>query len=138
MLVDIRDQRRSAPTGGESFERHEKGRTLGDQSLFFGAPADEVTRLLTKPVLVAEAGVYRGPHLYSHTPMVRIQVDLGRLEDWPSDRLEGFADRLLALLPGLERHGCSYRRRGGFVQRLREGTWFGHIVEHVALELQRL
>jgi cyanophycin synthetase len=94
--------------------------------------------LLTSPIRVVEAGVYRGPHLYSHTPMVRIQLDLGRLEDWPSNRIDGFADRLLARLPGLERHGCSYRKRGGFVRRLRDGTWLGHIVEHVALELQTL
>jgi cyanophycin synthetase len=87
---------------------------------------------------VQEVGVYRGPHYYSHTPMVRIQLDLGELEHWPSHTLDEFADRLLALLPGLERHGCSYRRRGGFVRRLREGTWIGHIAEHVALELQTL
>ena len=111
---------------------------MGDHSVFFGASADEITRLLTQPLRVLEAGVYRGPHFYSHTPMIRIQLDLGRLEDWPSNRIEGFADRLLALLPGLERHGCSYRKRGGFVRRLRDGTWLGHIVEHVALELQTL
>src|SRR5437868_4690280 len=70
--------------------------------------------------------------------MIRIQLDLGRLEDWPSDRIEGFTERLLAMLPGLQRHGCSYRKRGGFVRRLRDGTWLGHIVEHVALELQTL
>lgn len=87
---------------------------------------------------VVETGVYRGPHLYSHTPMVRIQLDLGAAEQWPSDRLPGFTDRLLAMLPGLERHGCCYRRPGGFVRRLRDGTWMGHIAEHVALELQTL
>jgi cyanophycin synthetase len=70
--------------------------------------------------------------------MIRIQLDLGELEHWPSQILDGFADRLLRLLPGLDRHGCSYRRRGGFVRRLREGTWLGHIAEHVALELQTL
>ncbi|MDP9414893.1 MAG: cyanophycin synthetase, partial [Pseudomonadota bacterium] len=87
---------------------------------------------------VIERGVYRGPHYYSHTPMVRIMLDLGRLEEWPSNRIPGFADALLALLPGLDRHGCSYKRRGGFVRRLHEGTWIGHIAEHVALELQTL
>jgi cyanophycin synthetase len=111
---------------------------LADQNFFFGAAEDEATRMLTRPATVLQAGVYRGPHLYSHRPMVRIQLDLGRLEDWPSNRIEGFNDRLQAFLPGLERHGCSYRKRGGFVRRLREGTWFGHIVEHVALELQTL
>jgi cyanophycin synthetase len=85
---------------------------------------------------VIERGVYRGPHLYSHRPMIRIQLDLGPLEAWPSDRIEGFAETLAALLPGLANHGCSYGEPGGFLRRLREGTWFGHVVEHVALELQ--
>ena len=111
---------------------------MGHEPLFFGADSDVVTRLLTRPIEVIETGVYRGPHYYSHTPMIRIQLDLGRLEDWPSNRLPGFVDALLERLPGLRRHGCSRGRPGGFVQRLREGTWFGHIVEHVALELQTL
>jgi len=87
---------------------------------------------------VLEKGVYRGPHLYSHTPMIRIQIDLGELEQWPSNRLPDFTGRLLALLPGLQKHGCSYGRPGGLVQRLQDGTWLGHIVEHVALELQSM
>ncbi|NBB15686.1 cyanophycin synthetase [Caulobacter sp. SLTY] len=89
-------------------------------------------------IRVLEAAVYRGPHYYSTRPMIRIMVDLGPLEDFPSDRLPNFADELLARLPGLERHGCSYRQPGGFVRRLREGTWLGHIAEHIALELQTL
>jgi cyanophycin synthetase len=91
-----------------------------------------------EPRRVLEVGVYRGPHFFSHTPMIRIQMDLGVLEHWPSHRIDGFADRVLELLPGLERHGCSYKAPGGFVRRMREGTWLGHIIEHVALELQTL
>ncbi|AWN24559.1 cyanophycin synthetase [Deinococcus irradiatisoli] len=87
---------------------------------------------------VLERGVYRGPHLYSLRPMVHFTLDLGALEAWPSDRLPGFTDRLLALLPGLEAHRCSYGVPGGFVRRLREGTWLGHVTEHIALELQTL
>jgi cyanophycin synthetase len=108
------------------------------ETLFFGQKSDAASRLLTQPMRVLETGVYRGPHFYSHTPMVRIMLDLGRLEDWPSNRIPGFADRLLALLPGLKRHGCSRRGRGGLVSRLEEGTWLGHVAEHVALELQTL
>jgi cyanophycin synthetase len=87
---------------------------------------------------VLETGVYRGPHLYSHRPMIRIQLDLGPLEQCPTDVIPGFNDALLAELPGLERHGCCYGEPGGLVRRLKEGTWLGHVVEHVALELQRL
>lgn len=89
-------------------------------------------------IKVLERAVYRGPHLYSARPMIRIQIDLGGLEEFPTDRLPGFADRLLALLPRLSTHGCSYRQPGGFVRRLRDGTWLGHVIEHVALELQTL
>ncbi len=106
--------------------------------MFFGAESDAATRRLTQPVRVLETGVYRGAHYYSHMPMVRIMLDLGRMEEWPSNRLPGFTDRLIALLPGLERHGCCYKEPGGFVRRLRDGTWLGHIAEHVALELQSL
>lgn len=88
---------------------------------------------------VLETAVYRGPHFYSTRPMVRIRLDLGALEDWPTNRLPPhFVDRLLLALPGLDTHGCSYHAPGGFVRRLREGTWLGHVVEHVALELQAL
>lgn len=87
---------------------------------------------------VLETAVYRGPHLYSATPMVRVKLDLGRFEAAPTDVIEGFASRLLELMPGLREHGCSLRRPGGFVERMRDGTWLGHVIEHVALELQIL
>ncbi len=88
------------------------------------------------PMRVLETGVFRGPHLFGSLPMVRIQVDIGAMEDWPSDRLPGFNERLLALLPGLHKHGCSYHEPGGFVRRLEDGTWMGHVAEHVVIELQ--
>ncbi|AEG51019.1 cyanophycin synthetase [Sphingobium chlorophenolicum L-1] len=87
---------------------------------------------------VNERSVYRGPNIFSMRSMIRIQIDLGMLEDWPSDRLPFFTEPLLDLLPGLARHGCSYQEPGGFVRRLREGTWLGHVIEHVALELQTM
>ncbi len=60
------------------------------------------------------------------------------LEDFPSNRLPGFSDALVALIPTLEDHACSLGRRGGFITRLQEGTWAGHIAEHIALEFQNL
>ncbi|WP_253201197.1 cyanophycin synthetase [Sphingomonas quercus] len=89
-------------------------------------------------IKVTERSVYRGPHLYSTRPMIRIQLDLRDLEQWPTDRLPHFTDQLLALLPGLATHGCSYRQPGGLLRRMRQGTWLGHVIEHVALELQTL
>jgi cyanophycin synthetase len=115
--------------------------TLREQAgtgMFFGARTDPGTHQLTAAMGVTEVAVYRGPHYFSHTPMVRIQLDLGRLEEWPTDRISGFTEALLGLLPGVGRHGCSLRVRGGFERRLRDGTWLGHVAEHVALELQTL
>jgi cyanophycin synthetase len=85
---------------------------------------------------VLARAVYRGPHLYSRTPMIRIQLDLGPLEQRPTDTLPEFVEALVETLPELRQHGCSYREPGGFLRRLTDGTWMGHVVEHVALALQ--
>lgn len=87
---------------------------------------------------VLERSVYSGPNLYGRRPMIRIRVDLGDLDRFPTDRLPGFGDALHALLPGLSAHGCSYGEPGGFLRRMSEGTWLGHVIEHVAIELQTL
>ena len=90
---------------------------------------------------ISRTNVYVGPNLYAHFPVIRYILDLGELEQWPSARLgEAFIDPLLECLPGLDEHGCSYREPGGFVRRLREdeGTWLGHVLEHVILELQNI
>jgi len=86
-----------------------------------------------------ERSVYVGPNLYALFPVIRFRVDLGPLEEWPSVRLgKEFTDGLVERLPGLKEHGCSYGEPGGFIRRLTEdeGTWMGHIFEHVAIELQ--
>ncbi|HYM51285.1 MAG TPA: cyanophycin synthetase [Candidatus Limnocylindrales bacterium] len=85
---------------------------------------------------ILEAQVLRGPNYWSYEPAIRMLVDLGSLEFWPSNTLPSFNDALLDLLPGLKEHGCSLNRPGGFLERMREGTWLGHVAEHVALELQ--
>ena len=90
---------------------------------------------------IISTNIYVGPNLYAHFPVIRYILDLGELEHWPSARLgEGFINALLERLPGLDEHGCSYREPGGFVRRLREdeGTWLGHVMEHVVLELQNI
>jgi cyanophycin synthetase len=90
---------------------------------------------------IVTTNVYVGPNLYARFPVIRHILDLGELEQWPSVRLgEAFTAALLECLPGLDEHGCSYRQAGGFVRRLREdeGTWLGHIMEHVAIELQNI
>src|SRR6185295_12131107 len=89
---------------------------------------------------IRETRVYRGPNLYALSPVIRLRVDLGELEDFPTGKLPGFVDRLLAQVPTLVEHTCSYHAPGGFVRRMTEedGTWLGHVLEHVAIELQCL
>jgi len=80
----------------------------------------------------------RGPNIWTWPPVLEAWVDIGDLEDFPSNLIPGFAERLQAWLPTLVEHRCSYGERGGFLRRLHEGTWPAHIMEHVTLELQNL
>jgi cyanophycin synthetase len=80
----------------------------------------------------------RGPNLWTYRSALEVWLDLGALEQHPSDKLPGFVERLTAALPALEEHHCGVGERGGFLQRLREGTWMGHVLEHVVIELLNL
>jgi cyanophycin synthetase len=90
---------------------------------------------------ILDRSVYVGPSVHAHFPVIRLKLDLGDLEAWPTARLgEDFVGTLVAALPGLGEHGCSYGEPGGFLRRMREdeGTWLGHVLEHVAIELQNV
>ena len=76
--------------------------------------------------------------MWTYRPVLEAWVDIGDLEDCPSNTIPGFTERLCAWLPTLIEHRCSYGERGGFIKRLEEGTWPAHILEHVTLELQNL
>ena len=78
-----------------------------------------------------------GPNVYTYRPALLMRLDLEGLAGRESRELSGFDERLLELLPGLHEHACGKGYRGGFVERLREGTYFGHVVEHVAIELTK-
>jgi cyanophycin synthetase len=80
----------------------------------------------------------RGPNIWTYRPTLEAWVDIGDLEDFPSNTIPGFYERLTALLPTLVEHHCGIGERGGFLQRLRDGTWPAHIMEHVMIELQNL
>jgi cyanophycin synthetase len=103
--------------------------TVTDRATPAGPPRPDLT--------IVESRVYRGGNIWSYDPAVHLVVDLGSLEDYPTDTLPGFTDRLIAMLPGLHNHTCSRGVKGGFVERLREGTWLGHVAEHIALQLQQ-
>lgn len=90
---------------------------------------------------ILDRSIYGGPSLYAHFPVIRLELDLGELEQWPTARLGAeFIDGLIAALPTLAEHGCSHRTPGGFIRRMREdeGTWLGHVLEHVAIEVQNV
>ena len=90
---------------------------------------------------ITARSVFVGPSQYAHFPVIRLELDLGILEQWPTGRLgPAFVDALVAALPELKQHGCSYKEPGGFIRRMQEdeGTWLGHVLEHVAIELQNM
>ena len=82
----------------------------------------------------------RGPNLWSirRTKLIQMRLDLEELEERPTDKIEGFRERIEALLPSLIEHRCSEGCYGGFFQRVDRGTWMGHVIEHIALEIQTL
>src|SRR5829696_10495405 len=82
--------------------------------------------------------IYRGRSICARMPSVLYVTDIGELEDRPTNKIPGFYEELTELIPSLYNHGCSLGRPGGFFQRMREGTWMGHVLEHVALEIQNL
>jgi len=91
-----------------------------------------------KNIEILGINVVRGPNMWTYQTVLEAVIDIGELEDFPSNTLPGFTERLVKWIPSLIEHRCSYGERGGFVRRLEEGTWPGHILEHVALELQDL
>ncbi|MGO4305283.1 cyanophycin synthetase [Cupriavidus sp. RAF12] len=91
-----------------------------------------------KDIEIFDVMSLRGPNMWTYRPVLEAWVDIGELEDFPSNKIPGFYERLSTWLPTLIEHRCSIGERGGFLQRLKEGTWPGHILEHVTLELQNL
>jgi cyanophycin synthetase len=87
---------------------------------------------------IKELRALRGPNRHTRHTAIFMVLDIKDYEDLPSDKIDGFSDRLLTLMPTLQEHGCSIGKPGGFIQRLERGTWAGHIIEHIAIELQCL
>ena len=131
----------SSPAAGRAPDREgSRQRRITGPAVHSPARREEARPAVDSPrpeLQILESRVYRGPNYWSYDKAIHLLVDLGSLEDFPSNAVPGFTDDLLALLPGLHDHTCGVGRRGGFVERLREGTWLGHVAEHVALQLQR-
>ncbi|MGB6151493.1 MAG: cyanophycin synthetase [Pricia sp.] len=89
---------------------------------------------------IREINAMRGPNYWSirREKLIVMVLDLEAMEDLPSNKIEGFGERLKALFPGMYEHRCSEGCAGGFFMRVEEGTWMGHVIEHIALEIQTL
>ncbi len=79
-----------------------------------------------------------GPNTYSTAPVSVARLELGELTNAETTEYPGFAGRLAEQLPGLAGHHCAAGRPGGFTAAMGRGTYFGHVTEHVALELSAL
>ncbi len=91
-------------------------------------------------MVIEEIKILRGPNYWSirRKKLIQMKINLGEMEQRPTNLIDGFADRLKALFPTMISHRCSVGEEGGFFQRVDEGTWMGHVIEHIALELQTL
>src|SRR6478735_2203116 len=89
---------------------------------------------------ILEIKVLRGPNYWSirRPKLIQMKLDLEEMEQRPTNQIPGFRERLEKLLPTLYEHRCSEGEPGGFFHRVEEGTWMGHVIEHIALELQTL
>ncbi len=89
---------------------------------------------------ILDLKIMNGPNYWSITrhKLIVMLLDLEELEELPTNKIPGFLDRLKAFMPSLYSHRCSEEHEGGFFERVEEGTWMGHVIEHMALELQTL
>jgi cyanophycin synthetase len=94
--------------------------------------------MINKHIEILDVIPLRGPNIWTYRPALEARVDIGELEDFPSNTIPGLYERLSAWLPSLIEHKCGIGEHGGFLKRVREGTWAGHMLEHIALELQNL
>ena len=92
----------------------------------------------TRDIVIRQITYLRGPNIWTYCATLEALIDIGELEDCPSNTVPGLYERLTTLLPSLIEHRCSPGVRGGFLMRLKEGTWPCHIIEHVTLALQDL
>jgi cyanophycin synthetase len=102
------------------------------------APAEGPAGLPRFSVDVRRIRPLMGPNVWRLRPVLEMVVDIGEFEDYPTHLIPGFVDRLMEAIPSLYTHKCSEGVEGGFLTRMREGTWIGHVIEHIALELQYL
>ncbi len=89
---------------------------------------------------IRDLKVLRGPNYWSvrRSKLIQMELDLEEMEQRPTNEIDGFLERLEAMFPTMYEHRCSEGEPGGFFSRVKEGTWMGHVIEHIALEIQSL
>lgn len=90
----------------------------------------------TDKIKIIDFSTYPGPNIYSHRPIMKLVVDIGEYSEIPTNNIDGFNEKLIMSFPGLKKNTCGLGYEGGFLQRLKEGTYLGHVLEHVILEMQ--
>src|SRR5205814_6341846 len=95
------------------------------------------TKNKTTAMKIEDIKVLKGPNYWSvrRLKLIQMRLNLEELEQRPTNKIDGFLERLQKLLPTLYEHRCSEDAPGGFFHRVQEGTWMGHVIEHIALEL---
>lgn len=115
----------------------------GGQTVIARAPyADSGSNVVheNRTMKIVDIKVMRGPNNWSgyRKKLIVMKLDIGDWEQCPTNKIDGFGESLIRVLPSLKSHRCSVGVEGGFLERVKEGTWLGHVVEHIALELQSL
>ncbi|MCW3070612.1 MAG: cyanophycin synthetase [Bacteroidetes bacterium] len=89
---------------------------------------------------ILDLNIMRGPNYWSNyrQHIIIMKLDIGKYEELPTNKIEGFSERIEKMFPSMFSHRCSEGHEGGFFERIQEGTWMGHVVEHIALEIQTL
>ncbi|MEN2775455.1 cyanophycin synthetase [Acetivibrio clariflavus] len=87
---------------------------------------------------ILDIQIFSGRNIYSHKPVIKVLADIGELYKYPTKDIKGFNEKILEYLPGLKKHYCSLGYEGGFLERLNEGTYIGHVAEHMIIEIQNM
>lgn len=127
-------QRVAAASGGQSPAMNDERPDPGASGLA-AAPEAPVPAHGTLDLRILRVNFLRGPNMWTYRSVLEVWLDLGELEQLPTNKLPGFNERLLAIVPGLGDHHCGVGEKGGFLQRLEGGTWMGHVLEHVVIEV---